>query len=165
MIYLICGSHCLKSLQRNGIKSVSKCLNWIEALALRGKTVQALAQFYPSKKDLDMFMPPGFYNIENLNSQSPEIVEDLRRFEPKITVAKLAALLVRQEFHPNTLRLETLIHMAARYCEGRQPPKRKDMERWLNEHLGGTFAQMEDPVEDVFVSNICYEWGNARACH
>lgn len=109
-----------------------------------------------------MFMPPGFYNIENLSSQSPEIIEDLRRFEPKITVAKLAALLVRQEFHPNTLRLETLIHMAARYCEGRQPPKRKDMARWLNEHMGGSFAQLEDPVEDVFVSNICYEWGNAR---
>jgi hypothetical protein len=102
------------------------------------------------------------YDLQVLSNHFTQLVKELRDYSPQETISKLASLLVRQEYHPNTPRLETLIHLAVIHCEGKNHPKRKDLVRWLNEYLGGRFALIEDPVEDVFVSNICLKSGNAR---
>ncbi|WP_373532855.1 hypothetical protein [Vampirovibrio sp.] len=73
-----------------------------------------------------MFVPPDFYHIGSLGSQVPDLIEDLKEFDPKKALAILASLLVRQEYQPNTLRLETLTHLVTVYCNGKRPPKKRD---------------------------------------
>lgn len=87
----------------------------------------------------------------------------LRRFRARETITWIAALFTYPEYQANTARLEVLLHLAVANCEGVDRPTLKDINRWLNHDLGATFAAIvEDPPEDVFVSNILTPWGNAR---
>ena len=74
-----------------------------------------------------------------------------------------AALLTVPHLQANALRLEVLVHLVAARCEGRKKPRTRDLERWLNDDLGqAEIIMMEDPAEDVFISNIQTTEGNRR---
>ena len=75
---------------------------------------------------------------------------ELRGFAKKAAVARLAGLLTLPQLHAHTLRLELLVHLAARHCAGEETPSHDDIQRWLNEGILETqAARMEDPVEDA----------------
>ena len=97
---------------------------------------------------------------------SPEtasLARILAMYNPHNTIARTAGLLTVPEFQANTIRLEVLAHLAVVHCAGKEKPGHVELGRWLNKHLGrGEMAMLEDPVEDVFISNVCIPEGNRR---
>jgi hypothetical protein len=87
----------------------------------------------------------------------------LKEFSRKATVARCGGLLTVPAFHANTIRIETMLHLAVANCAGKRNPTFSDIGRWLNRNLANSaVATAEDPPEDVFVSNICSKVGNFR---
>ncbi len=77
--------------------------------------------------------------------------------------AAVAAQLTRVNFHPNTFRLEVLAHLTCLHAAGNAKPRSVDLHRWLNIHLKESIVcNMEDPIQDVFVSNVITSKGNCR---
>lgn len=85
----------------------------------------------------------------------------LEKYDLKSTISVLAGLLTVPQLQGNTLRIEILIHLAVAHCHGRRKPGYKEVGNWLNRQLG-YFASLEDPVEDVFISNVETPEGNLR---
>jgi hypothetical protein len=87
----------------------------------------------------------------------------LSKYEPRFTIARIAGLFTVPQFQANTIRIEVLVHLAVAHCAGKKEPGYSDLEEWLNQHLGQTeLARLEDPVEDVFVTNVETPEGNRR---
>ena len=89
------------------------------------------------------------------------LAEELAASDLLSTVARLAGLLTLPEFHTNTLRLEVLTHLAVAHCAGNEAPTQDEIGRWLNQSLV-PLTPLEDPVEDVFVTNVTSGLGNHR---
>jgi hypothetical protein len=89
------------------------------------------------------------------------LTDELAASELLSTVAPIAGLLTLPEFYANTLRLEVLTHLAVAHCAGKESPTRSRIGRWLNQSLA-PLAHLEDPVEDVFVTNVTSALGNHR---
>ncbi len=87
----------------------------------------------------------------------------LRTCDPKSAIARLGGLLTVPALQANTTRIETLVHLAAAHCHGRRDLRRSEIGHLLNERLGETpVTSLEDPVEDVFVTNVETPEGNRR---
>jgi hypothetical protein len=87
----------------------------------------------------------------------------LRKYDLKSTVTQLSGLLTVPALQANTIRIETLVHLAVAYCRGRLKPGLSEMSYWLNRQLGNTkITSLEDPAEDVFVTNVETPEGNRR---
>lgn len=96
-------------------------------------------------------------------SQTDKLTRLLADFNAKQTISICAGLLTVPEFQANTPRLESLAHLATMSCAGRRKAGIADFARWLNRNLGGSESfRVEDPAEDVFVSNIGTAAGNFR---
>ncbi len=97
---------------------------------------------------------------------SPElnhIAEFLGKYDLKSTVSQLGGLLTAPALQANTIRIETLVHLAVAHCNGRRKPGLTEIGHWLNRQLGNTqIALLEDPVEDVFITNVETPEGNRR---
>lgn len=97
---------------------------------------------------------------------SPElekIAKFLEKYDLKSTVSQLAGLLTVPELQANTIRIETLVHLAVAHCRGKRKPGLTEIRNWINRQLGAThIAQLEDPVEDVFLTNVETPEGNRR---
>ena len=92
-----------------------------------------------------------------------EIADELRGFEPEHTIAAVGGLLTVPAYHPEHLRIELLLHLACSYCDGSARPRLRDLRRWLGSGLGQTpVSRLEDPPEDVFISNVTSVGGNYR---
>ncbi len=95
--------------------------------------------------------------------QLTSIVGSLRKCDSKSTVSKLAGLLTAPELQANTIRIETLVHLAVAHCQGTRNPGLAEISRWLNKRLRATgITDLEDPAEDVFVTNVGTPEGNRR---
>lgn len=87
----------------------------------------------------------------------------LRSYEPSSTVALIGGLLTEPEYQAGTLRIEFLQHIAVASCRGDRIASAADLRYWINDVLGNMpLKRMEDPVEDVFVSNVMAPGGNSR---
>ena len=85
----------------------------------------------------------------------------MERHDPKSTVAMLSGLLTVPTLQANTIRLETLVHLASAHCKGRSRPNRNVIAKWLNKRFRSTrIPALEDPVEDVFIANVGTPKGN-----
>jgi Holliday junction resolvase len=97
---------------------------------------------------------------------SPEIQELARilaSYAARDTITRVAGLLTAPQLQANNIRIEVLVHLAVTHCAGKKKPGYSDLEKWLNQHLGQTaVASLEDPVEDVFVTNVETPEGNRR---
>ncbi len=97
---------------------------------------------------------------------SPEldkITKFLGKYDLKSTVSKLAGLLTAPSFQANTIRIEILVYLAVTYCRGNRKPGITEIRNWLNRQLAKTdILRLEDPVEDVFVTNVETPEGNRR---
>lgn len=102
-------------------------------------------------------------HIEGIASRLKKLVRRLEKFSFPIVAQSLAGLLTRPENHVATARIEAIIHLAALTCRGTATPTRPQIREWLNViAFKDPITQFEDPVEDVFVSNVITWFGNAR---
>jgi hypothetical protein len=100
--------------------------------------------------------------LEELERQYPKLVASLKDLIGEKTISLIAALLTYPAFHANTIRLETLQQLAQRNCNGAHEPTRHRLVEWLKAIGTVWAAAMEDPVEDVFISNVVTNIGNSR---
>lgn len=92
-----------------------------------------------------------------------ELIRKIRQFDPIETAGLVAGLLTEPTCAANTFRLEFFVHIALIYAKGKNKPDVARLSRWLNKDLGATHvASLEDPMEDVFISNITHKTGNYR---
>ena len=97
------------------------------------------------------------------SSELESLAELLKKYDFRYTVPQLAGLLTVPSLHANTPRLETIVHLAVACCRGRRKPKLTSINQWLNEQLGNTsIVMLEDPSEDVFITNVETPEGNRR---
>lgn len=94
-------------------------------------------------------------------SELHRISGHLRTYDPKSAIAQLGGLLTVPALQANTIRIETLVHLAIAHCHGRCDLRRSEIGHMLNEQLGETpVTLLEDPIEDVFVANVETPEGN-----
>lgn len=93
----------------------------------------------------------------------PALRDQLKQFNPVKSAALVSGLLTNPALHANTIRLELLVHLLVAYGRGKRQFKARQISTWVNRKLSNTmFAYWEDPVEDVFLSNVTTEEGNFR---
>ena len=108
-------------------------------------------------------MSDDVYRLNGIASRLAGLVDQLDEFSFPLVATPLAGLLIRPENHVASKRLEALIHLAAWRCRGSRTPTAVELREWLNVSiLQDPLAQREDPVEDVFISNLVTWFGNAR---
>ena len=91
------------------------------------------------------------------------LAKTLANYRLGSTVAQIGGLLTAPSLQPHILRLEFLVHLAVIHCSGQRDPNQQDVTTWLTDYLGLTpVAILEDPPEDVFVSNVRTRDGNRR---
>ena len=95
--------------------------------------------------------------VENV----PELPDQLATHELAATATRVAGLLTVPALHANSVRLEALAHLAVAYCVRGNVPRHRQLDQWLNQSLS-SIAHLEDPVEDVFVTNVISAAGNHR---
>lgn len=96
-------------------------------------------------------------------ARNAAMVRELARFSFPDIAAAAGGLLTFPENQPATFRLEALVSLAAVHAKGADRPSSADFARWLNGSLlSDPIGRLEDPVEDVFVSNVPSWNGNAR---
>lgn len=97
------------------------------------------------------------------SKETETIARSMARYAPRATISRVAGLLTAPNLQANTVRIEVLVHLAVAYCSGNIKPGYLEIGRWLNQSLGKTqMAMYEDPVEDVFVTNVITSEGNRR---
>ena len=86
--------------------------------------------------------------------------EKLKKYDLFLTLSKVASLLTIPSLHANLHRIENLIYLIISNCKKSSlSPTNDEIEVWLNKCLG---RSEEDPIEDVFVTNIITPLGNYR---
>lgn len=97
------------------------------------------------------------------DSDYAQLGRTLRKFDLHATIAAIGGLLTVPAHQAATLRLEVLAHLVTTYCDGEREPSTADVSEWLESTLANLVVRrMEDPVEDVFVSNVIAPGGNFR---
>ena len=113
-------------------------------------------------KSLDYMYNKLLNMIPNLNINFA-LASTLKIYNFKDTVSKLAGLLTIPTLQENNLRIEFLIHQAVIHSTGKRKPHLKQINSWLNEGVNETgIPYLEDPAENVFISNISSIEGNFR---
>ena len=88
---------------------------------------------------------------------------ELRQRSVASCAAAVGGLLTVPRLAPYGVRLETLAHLVVAYSRGHRSLSRRRAGRWLGRVLADSHAaRMEDPPEDVFVSNVHTNRGNYR---
>ena len=91
------------------------------------------------------------------------LVSRLAKFSVLDICQSAAGLLTQIENHPANGRIELLIHLAVMSSRGSRVPNNSQLREWLNDIIyHDNITALEDPVEDVFVSNVTMWLGNAR---
>ena len=92
-----------------------------------------------------------------------QLKRELRQTDPASCAAAVGGLLTVPRFATYDVRLETLAHLAVAYARGRRPLSSRRALHWLDGILADSTAfSMEEPPEDVFVSNVHTPSGNCR---
>lgn len=95
-------------------------------------------------------------------SEYPIVVSGLSRCSRFQTLALVGSMLTLPEFQANFYRLEVLVHLAALYANGKSRPTAAQVSAWFNQLGKGTCGRLEDPAEDVFLSNVYFGTSNYR---
>jgi hypothetical protein len=92
----------------------------------------------------------------------PGLARELKPFDRTIVAATFAGLLTEPRLQANCVRLEALVHLAMEFCEGDRSPTPQHIKRWFKFIGSGRCGRIEDPAEDVFVTNVTTPSGNHR---
>lgn len=102
-------------------------------------------------------------NLASLGCRQESLCARLRKFDFVAVLESLSGLLTQPANHAASYRIEALIHLAAIHCRGVQRPTLAQYRQWLNDILiKDALGRGEDPVEDVFVTNVPSFSGNGR---
>jgi hypothetical protein len=106
----------------------------------------------------------GFGNasLRSIASEIPGLAEAFDPLDPIRLAASFGGLLAAPQLQSNCIRLEVLAHLAVAYSCGRKKPSSDDISRWFWRLGDGMAGRLEDPAEDMFVSNIATPRGNFR---
>lgn len=97
------------------------------------------------------------------SSDYQQLAERLMPFDRASVASAVGGLLSVPDYQPQTIRLEMLLHLAVAHCQGDDQPSMADLRMWLEEDLGALpLSSLEDPLEDVFVTNVIGPGGNYR---
>ena len=96
------------------------------------------------------------------SSDFRRLAEFFKKHDLLSSVTQLAGLLTIPSLQANTLRIETALHLAVANCDGSRNLRLVEIHHWLNRYLGDRIAIYEDPVEDVFITNVETHEGNRR---
>lgn len=139
------------------------------ASSLASATMQAILRTINRDPPSSNRLPSMWTRLSETNpaqfglSSYGALARTLQAYDPQATLAQLAGLLTVPKYQPQTIRIEVLIHLAALHCRGRKQPKLREIKRWLEDILGNhDIKSQEDPLEDVFVSNVVGPGGNYR---
>ena len=101
--------------------------------------------------------------IASIASRLQRLRQRLAKYYFPFVAQPLAGLLTRPENHTATVRIESLIHLSALACRGTRKPNQRQLREWLNDFIRkDDIGKIEDPVDDVCVSNLVTTFGNAR---
>ena len=101
--------------------------------------------------------------IDSIFEERPNLRHQLKPLNSVKSAALVSGLLTNPDLHANTIRIELLVHILLTYSRGKRKLKERQLDSWLNRELSNSmFAHWEDPVEDVFLSNVITEDGNFR---
>src|SRR6266542_3492684 len=110
-----------------------------------------------------LFASAAAPDFEAIESDHEELLAQISAFDRIESMTLVAGLLTYPQFHANTVRLELLQALLHRNANGTDKPTRNNIDQWLNKSLLPSWAsRMEDPVEDVFISNAVSNIGNSR---
>jgi hypothetical protein len=99
---------------------------------------------------------------EDIAEEYPDVIAELRQFEPVQTAASFAGLLAMPQLQANCIRLEVLVHLAVAYCKGERAATDESIRRSFDRLNEGYCGRMEDPAEDEFVALVNTPRGNFR---
>jgi hypothetical protein len=89
------------------------------------------------------------------------LTTELREFDPIQIISAAAMLASLADNHTFTLRLDTLIFLAASHGAGKQVPSVEDLDRGLNTEIPESeIGRFEDPAEDFAVGLVRTEDGD-----
>lgn len=116
---------------------------------------------FPSWASINMGV--SLQPISDIFQELPSLKRKIESFHPIKSASIVAGLLSDPAFHANTLRLELLIQLFVAFACGGRQPSTGDLDWLLNRELGSSsFSLMEDPIEDVFISNVTTPYGNRK---
>lgn len=102
-------------------------------------------------------------DIEALTRANSRLCRRLRKLDRNSTCGMIAGLMLDPGLQGGILRLEVLAHLAAAHCNGHGEPTAGRIRDFLNDDLArGAVWRLEDPSEDVFVSNVTTGAGDFR---
>ena len=101
-------------------------------------------------------------NVAQMVARLPQLRRWLRPFSASSVVPPLAGLLTMAQHQAATRRISALIHIALRCCKGTREPRHGELNRWLHQIQDDPLTHLEDPVDDVHVSNVLTVHGNRR---
>lgn len=101
-------------------------------------------------------------DLPQIVARLPGLSRRLRPFSFCAVASPLAGLLTMAQYQTATRRLSALIHVAVRSCRGTRRPTHGELNRWLRQIHEDPITRLEDPVEDVHVSNLVTDRGNMR---
>lgn len=98
----------------------------------------------------------------DIGQQHPKVIKELKERETISTTALIGALLTLPELQSNSIRIETLQHLALMFCNGPRKPKLSQVGPWFDQLDKGPCGLLEDPAEDLFVSTVSDDEGSYR---
>lgn len=112
----------------------------------------------------ELGLPPTFGSMPlgPLAQQHKEALRQVGAYDPLRLATCFGALLTDPELQANCLRLEVLTHLCLALGNGKKKPTPKLISSLFSTIGRGPAGWMEDPAENLFVSNICTRRGNFR---
>lgn len=101
-------------------------------------------------------------SFAQLAAEYPLVVSSISRCSRLHTTALVGAMLTLPELQGNCYRLEILAHFAAQFANGKDRPTSAQLCAWFNQLDNGTCGRLEDPSEDLFISNVYFSNKNYR---
>ncbi len=111
---------------------------------------------------LPSFAPGGAISLESIARDCDAFKSELAALDPVRLASTFGGLLLVPELQSSGLRIEGLIHLAIAMARGSKKPSDKTIARLFNRLGEGMIGRLEDPAEDVFVTNIRSPRGNFR---
>ena len=112
----------------------------------------------------DLSLPAifGSIPIASVLGQHEEVLSQIEAYDPLRLASCFGSLLADPSLQANCLRLEILTHVSLALGKGTKKPTPQFVSLLFSALGGGPAGWMEDPAEDVFVSNISTPRGNFR---
>lgn len=110
-------------------------------------------------------LPPFLSNAHGqMRHPKAELLANvLRAYDLAETIALVAGLSTAPRLQANSYRIELLTQIAVAVCDGSKRPTWQHLRTWLNRQLGTyDIAMLEDPAEDVFITNVISPVGDFR---